>query len=314
MSYLLFMDESGHDHKSLPYEVRGGVCLRDNTVGAFTDDLKRLELNCFGDHLRNYGSEIKAVKLLRKDRFEWAGYEPRIPAQERRKLCRQFLATTARGNRPTRRGFCAYGQASQAFVRLLFASLKDHEAKVFASMIPKGMGRRPQDSNPDLVRKDITFLFERFYYFLEERKEMGMIVMDETDRADDRRFMRKLERYFVAHERGREHASLIIPTPFFVGSDMSYPVQAADVVIHCIAQSYRVPKIGIDAEPRAEVASLVGDRIKPLVSSFMRESDDSSFYRSDSIFLVADPWREREKKVSQTGAVFRAPRKTNLHP
>lgn len=313
MSYLLFMDESGHDHKSLPYEVRGGICLRDNAVGAFTDDMKRLERNCFGDHLHNYGSEIKAVKLLRKDRFKWAGYEEKIPAEERRKLCRQIVAATARGNCPTRRGFCAYGQASQAFVRLLFGRLKSFDAKVFASMIPKGAGRRPDTANPDFVRKDITFLFERFYYFLDEKREMGMIVMDETDRTDDRRFMRKPERYFVAHERGREHPSLIIPTPFFVGSDMSYPVQAADVVIYCIAQGYRAPKIGIDAEIREDVTALVGDRIKPLVASFLRESDDGSRYRSDSIFLVADPWREKEKKVSQTGVVFRAPRKTNLH-
>ncbi len=179
MSYLLFMDESGHDHKSLPYEVRGGICLRDNAVGAFTDDMKHLEINCFGDHLHNYGSEIKAVKLLRKDRFKWADYEGKIPSAERRKLCRQFLAATARGSSPTRRGFCAYGQASQAFVRLLFSSLKSFDAKVFGSMIPRGTGRRPITANPELVRKDITFLFERFYYFLDEKREMGMIVMDE---------------------------------------------------------------------------------------------------------------------------------------
>ena len=313
MSYLLFMDESGHDHKSLPYEVRGGICLRDNAVGAFTDDMKRLELNCFGDHLHNYGSEIKAVKLLRKDRFKWADYERKIPSSERRKLCRQFLAATARGSSPTRRGFCAYRQASQAFVRLLFSSLRSFDAKVFGSMIPRGTGRPPTTANPELVRKDITFLFERFYYFLDEKREMGMIVMDETDRTDDRRFMRKLERYFVAHERGREHASLIIPTPFFVGSDMSYPVQAADVVIHCIAQSYRAPRIGIDADVRADISSLVGDRMKPLVAHFRRESEDGSTYNSDSVFLVTDPWREKEKKVSHTGVVFRAPRKTNLH-
>lgn len=260
--------------------------------------MKRLERSCFGDHLHNYGSESKAVKLLRKDRFHWAKYEPAIPAEERRKLCRQFLAATARGNSPTRRGFCACGQASQAFVRLLFNSLRNYEARVFASMIPRGTGRQPDTSNPNFVRKDITFLFERFYYFLDERREMGMIVMDESDRADDRRFMR---------------ASLIIPTPFFVGSDMSYPVQAADVVIHCIAQSFRAPRTGMNAEIRSDVSMPVGDRIKPLVAHFLREAKDGSTYNSDSVFLVTDPWSEKEKKVSHTGVVFRAPRKTNLH-
>lgn len=27
MSYLLFLDESGHDHKVAPYEVTGGVAI-----------------------------------------------------------------------------------------------------------------------------------------------------------------------------------------------------------------------------------------------------------------------------------------------
>jgi len=27
MSWLLFLDESGHDHKNCPYEVRGGVAI-----------------------------------------------------------------------------------------------------------------------------------------------------------------------------------------------------------------------------------------------------------------------------------------------
>ena len=29
MAWLLFMDESGHDHKDSPYEVRGGYALAD---------------------------------------------------------------------------------------------------------------------------------------------------------------------------------------------------------------------------------------------------------------------------------------------
>ena len=27
MAWLLFLDESGHDHKQMPYEVRGGIAL-----------------------------------------------------------------------------------------------------------------------------------------------------------------------------------------------------------------------------------------------------------------------------------------------
>jgi hypothetical protein len=35
MSWLFFMDESGHDHKHCPYEVRGGVALRSTKLWNF---------------------------------------------------------------------------------------------------------------------------------------------------------------------------------------------------------------------------------------------------------------------------------------
>lgn len=43
MSYLLFMDESGHDHKNMPYEVRGGVSIASINVFKFLCDLQNLK-------------------------------------------------------------------------------------------------------------------------------------------------------------------------------------------------------------------------------------------------------------------------------
>ena len=45
------MDESGHSHKELPYEVRGGFALADARLWPFVQDLLRLELSCFGARL-----------------------------------------------------------------------------------------------------------------------------------------------------------------------------------------------------------------------------------------------------------------------
>ena len=36
MSFLLFMDESGHDHKAMPYEVRGGLAVHASRVWPLT--------------------------------------------------------------------------------------------------------------------------------------------------------------------------------------------------------------------------------------------------------------------------------------
>ena len=38
MTYLFFLDDSGHDHTDLPYEVRGGVVVPEARLGARTTD------------------------------------------------------------------------------------------------------------------------------------------------------------------------------------------------------------------------------------------------------------------------------------
>ena len=43
MSYLLFMDESGHDHRNCPYEVRGGVALHAGRLWPFVQGMLELE-------------------------------------------------------------------------------------------------------------------------------------------------------------------------------------------------------------------------------------------------------------------------------
>ena len=72
MAWLLFLDESGHDHKQMPYEVRGGVALRDGDLWAFTRAMQRLEQDIFGCSLAEFGKEIKGSTLLDKKRFRFA--------------------------------------------------------------------------------------------------------------------------------------------------------------------------------------------------------------------------------------------------
>ena len=67
MSYLWFMDESGHDHRSMPYEVRGGVALHASRVWPFVQKMRALEQEAFGGSLHKFATEIKGSKLLDKD-------------------------------------------------------------------------------------------------------------------------------------------------------------------------------------------------------------------------------------------------------
>src|SRR5437868_14984953 len=105
MSYMLFMDESGHDHKQLPYEVRGGICLRDDKAWQFTREMKELESRCFGFRPVRDPSELKAGSLLAKKRFRWAAQREPFTGKERRRLVQQFLARTARKEAATSEQF-----------------------------------------------------------------------------------------------------------------------------------------------------------------------------------------------------------------
>ena len=69
MTWLLFMDESGHDHKNMPFEVRGGVALHASKVWPFVCAFQQAEKDCFGVQLADYSIEIKGSKLLEVKRF-----------------------------------------------------------------------------------------------------------------------------------------------------------------------------------------------------------------------------------------------------
>lgn len=92
MSWLLFMDESGHDHKNTPAEVRGGVAIRDAKIWPFLRAWQKMEMEVFGVHLADYKIEIKGHRLLDKDRFKWAQQLPELPDEERRSGVRRFVA------------------------------------------------------------------------------------------------------------------------------------------------------------------------------------------------------------------------------
>src|SRR5207248_1360990 len=111
MAWLLFMDESGHNHKEMPYEVRGGYALADKELWPFVQDVLRLEHDCFGARLADYKSEVKVVKLLKKDRFKHAVQLPAIDSAKRQHLCRALLQAGLEKRPPTMEQLTAYGQA-----------------------------------------------------------------------------------------------------------------------------------------------------------------------------------------------------------
>jgi hypothetical protein len=264
MSYLLFMDESGHDHRNMPYEVRGGVAIHASRLWSFVQAMRSLEESSFGGVLHQYGKELKGHKLLDKDRFKWAAQGDWMDDASRRKACLAFLNRGLKKEAPRRNEFTAYGQACLTMVRGIYRLLSQHDARVFACAIPRGCRKPAHFEFEDYLRKDQVFLFESYFYFLEQEDEYGLLVLDETDKAEDRRFVQRMTNYFVRTRSGNLRSQRVVPTPLFVSSDMSYPIQAADCVIYCVNWGFRLPGYGMDAEVREEVAKETGGWITRL--------------------------------------------------
>jgi hypothetical protein len=255
MSWLLFLDESGHDHKNTPYEVRGGVAFEDSRLWPFVQGMERLELECFGCHLHQYRKELKGSTLLDRKRVRFAAQAPIIDDESRRKHSRAFLEKGLEKKVPIRDEFTAYGQGCLEMARGTFQLLRDQGAVLFATAIPRSVKKPAHAHVDEYLRKDHVFLLERFFFFLESQKQHGLLVLDEVDESLDRKFVRQLESYFIKTNTGRYRTSWIVPAPFFVSSDMAYPIQAADLCIYCVNWGFRLPSQGMDAPGRDEIAA-----------------------------------------------------------
>lgn len=296
MSVLLFLDESGHDHKHAPYEVRGGIALDADRLWPFVRQMQDLEVSCFGDSLHRYRKEIKGHKLLDKDRFKWAAQSDRMDDGSRRANAQSFLSKgTQKGPvKPTltRSEFTAYGQACLEMAHGVFQLLRSHQAKLFAAVVPCSVKKPSTPQADDFLRKDFVFLLERFFYYLELKNQTGLLVMDETEQTEDRRFVRRLERYFTHTHIGRYRTARIVPSPFFVASDMAYPVQAADVCIYCLNHAYRLP--GMDGVVRTEIREQFLSYLQDL--EFHGDGErDGQVFRTHGVVFVPDPYAGKEK-------------------
>ncbi|MCE5202735.1 MAG: DUF3800 domain-containing protein, partial [Actinomycetia bacterium] len=234
MSYLLFLDESGHDHKKMPYEVRGGIAIHAQRLWPFIQAVSDLEIACFGSALRDYGSEVKGHKLADKDRWRWAAQGELMTDADRRTHATGFLEASREGRSPRRFEFTAYGQACIEMGQGIFRLLDEHDAVILASFIPRTTARPATSTATEYLRKDHVFMLERYYWLLDERDDTGLIVMDRCEHNLDGHFVDQMQRYFTQTTNGRIRATRIMPYPFFVDSHLVSPVQVADFCIYCL--------------------------------------------------------------------------------
>jgi hypothetical protein len=292
MSWLLFLDESGTDHGGCPYEVTGGVAIHASRLWPFIKDVRRRERDAFGGALHEFGAELKGCKLLNRTSYQRASQGTELADVDRQRLCRSFLTKGLEHRPPNRMEFTAFGQARLAMAKWIVESLLDHGAVLFAAAIPRGTRRPRGHALDDYLRKDHVFLLERFFYFLERERQHGILVMDAIEKGADRSLAHRMERYFEKTAQGRLRSTWIVPSPFFVSSDMAYPVQAADLAIYCVNWGYRLAP-GMQGECREELRMDFENSLRRL--EFHGDGErDGEVFRTHGIVCVPDPYSNRQ--------------------
>jgi hypothetical protein len=169
----------------------------------------------------------------------------------------------------------------------VFSICESYRCKIFASIVDPAA---PQTASGGL-RKDYGYLFERFFNFLEDElssqqyPQHGILVFDELEKSQSHLLIDQAHRYFKDTATGRHRATLIIPEPFFVHSDLTTGVQIADLIAYCISWSLRFGKM--DKPGRDELKPYV-DQILKLRHKAIRQKMGKEQFEIWSISYIRD--------------------------
>lgn len=281
MAYFLFVDESGQDRRESPYEVLAGVAVEDRDLWNLVQALRSAEIEHFGVRYTADTAELKAKKLLKKKTFRLAAQLPPFPRDECAALARRCLED---GPNAGRRELTALAQAKIAYVEAALEICARFRCRTFASIVDHGA---PRPANSSMLRKDYAYLFERFFYFLEDTgaEALGLVVFDELERVQSHILVEQMSTYFRETWTGRTRSSRIIPEPFFVHSELTTGVQLADLVAYVLSWGFRIP--GMHEPARAELRTLV-DRACQLRHRAVRERMGNPQFVIWSFALIND--------------------------
>lgn len=285
MAWFLFVDESGIDHRESPYEVLAGVAIKDEYLWDLIKELHDAEVSHFGRRYSSGLHELKGKKILKAKTFHLASLNCQVLPHEVRELAKQNLDNGAVNN--SVRHLKAQALAKIAYVSDVFSICNSYDCKLFASVVETDAPATALDG----LRKDYAYLFQRFYYFLEDMSEdsgfpqHGIIVFDELEKSRSHILIDQAHRYFKETATGRQRARLIVPEPFFVHSDLTTGVQIADLVAYCISWGFRTSAM---REPAREELRPYVTQIARMRHRAIREMHGNPNYEIWSIAHITD--------------------------
>lgn len=280
MAHFLFVDESGYDSGESPYGVLGGAAIEDRELWSVVKDIRSAEVKHFGIPYSSADRELKAKKLLNRKVFRLARQLDPFAPEERALLARECLE---QGERAGRRQLTALAQAKIAYIAELMNICSRFRCKAFASIVNKSSPMPAADH----LRKDYAYLFERFFYYLEDLgpSAYGIVVFDELEKVQSHLLVAQMDRYFKFTERGRHRSGQILPEPLFVHSDLTTGVQIADLISYLVSWGVRFQ--GMDLPAREELEPLA-ERVLQLRHRSVREVNENPNFVVWSLAYIRD--------------------------
>lgn len=295
MAWLLFIDESGQDRRQSPYEVLAGVAVKDSQLWPLIQAMHAAELLRFGRRYSGGTRELKAAKILKTKTFHHSRLNATVRPDEVPELACASLDDGAANN--SVRHLKALAMAKLEYSRDVFALCRHHGCKAFASVVETDAPATALDG----LRKDYAYLFERFYYFLEDQQrpgfepEKGIIVFDELEKSRSHILIEQAHRYFKDTATGRARASLIIPEPFFVHSDLTTGIQLADLAAYTISWGFRTPQM---TKPARDELSPYASAIAELRHKSTRPRNDNPAWNIWSFAHITDLRTQQERDAN----------------
>ena len=208
MAWFLFIDESGHDRVASPYEVLAGIAIQDRTLRELIDRLHDAEIAAFGRRYSDGRRELKGSVLLKKKVFRHRALNAALDPADVPALARAALDDGARTGAPMLK---ALATAKLDYVASVFDTCARFDCRAFASIVET-------DAHPtagDGLRKDYAYLFERFFYFLEDNAadEQGIVVFDELEKSKSHLLIDQMHRYLRGPRSGATARGASSPSP-----------------------------------------------------------------------------------------------------
>ena len=266
-----------------------GVAVEDRDLWNLVLALQEAELRIFGGRYTSGHREIKAKKLLNTKTFRQAAVPLTASEDELRVWAKACLDS---GESAGRREITALARAKLQYVREALDICARYRCRTFASIVSP----HSPEPNPHLLRKDYAYLFERFFYSLEDKEASpsGIIVFDELEKSRSHILLDQMDNYFKRTERGRQRASQIIPEPFFVHSDLTTGIQLADLVAYVVSWGVRFGDMTASGRPELREFA---DQVLRLRYRAVREVADNP--RGIWSFVMINDLRSREEQGRQ---------------